>query len=220
MDKSLVLSQGKKREVSLPPAPTPVGSHHSFAPVTIPLPHLKTHLARGQGEGPGRGARERGARSYGRDLLSVRGGPATSPSAISPVYSARGWGVLISTAGLLEGRAPSPHGGGCGRAAGGLGSRPTAPGPGMARAQVGCPDAVRAASLASDLAGWLCGLPGGWLLCLELEDTSWLRLGGREGPVSQAGPNRSRHPSVSAAWSLGEAGALQSEGTAPVCSPN
>lgn len=90
----------------------------------------------------------------------------------------------------------------------------------MARAQVRCPDAVRAASLASDLAGWLCGLPGGWLLCLELEDTSWLRLGGREGPVSQAGPNRSRHPSVSAAWSLGEAGALQSEGTAPVCSPN
>lgn len=195
------------------PAPTPVGSHHSFAPVTLPLPHLKTHLARGQGEGSGRG-------SYGRDLLSVRGGPATSPSAISPVYSARGWGVLISTAGLLEGRAPSPHGGGCGRAAGGLGSRPTAPGPGMARAQVRCPDAVRAASLASDLAGWLCGLPGGWLLCLELEDISWLRLGGREGPVSQAGPNRSRHPSVSAAWSLGEAGALQSEGTAPVCSPN
>lgn len=217
MDKSLVLSQGKKREVSLPPPPPPWG-------LTIPLPRSPFPSLtckrtwpgvreRGQGEGPGRG-------SYGRDLLSVRGGPATSPSAISPVYSARGWGVLISTAGLLEGRAPSPHGGGCGRAAGGLGSRPTAPGPGMARAQVRCPDAVRAASLASDLAGWLCGLPRGWLLCLELEDTSWLRLGGREGPVSQAGPNRSRHPSVSAAWSLGEAGALQSEGTAPVCSPN
>lgn len=198
------------------PRPHPRG----VSPFLCPGHPSPPSLENAPGQGSGRGVRERGARSYGRDLLSVRGGPATSPSAISPVYSARGWGVLISTAGLLEGRAPSPHGGGCGRAAGGLGSRPTAPGPGMARAQVRCPDAVRAASLASDLAGWLCGLPGGWLLCLELEDSSWLRLGGREGPVSQAGPNRSRHPSVSAAWSLGEAGALQSEGTAPVCSPN
>lgn len=209
-------SLGERRGRFRSPRPHPRG----VSPFLCPGHPSPPSLENAPGQGSGRGARERGARSCGRDLLSVRGGPATSPSAISPVYSARGWGVLISTAGLLEGRAPSPHGAGCGRAAGRLGSRPMAPGPGMARAQVRCPDAVRAASLASDLAGWLCGLPGGWLLCLELEDTSRLRLGGREGPVSQAGPNRSRHPSVSAAWSLGEAGALQSEGTAPVCSPN
>lgn len=50
VDKSLVLTQGKKKEVS-PPALHPLGSHCSFALATLPLPHLQTHLARGQGEG-------------------------------------------------------------------------------------------------------------------------------------------------------------------------